>query len=137
MEIIIVNGIGINLMTRGYIEAALATSDNDAGDPLDTLNFTIQDIGPATLQEMADDCELFRLESGAAVELGLAGPQGYDMSDIGYDFWMTRQQSGVGFWEPGDWPENAADTLDETAKMFGQYNLFILDDGKTIAGGRG
>ena len=47
----------------------------------------------------------------------------------GHDFWLTRNGHGCGFWD-GDWTEPAATKLTESAENFGDYDLYIGDDGK-------
>jgi hypothetical protein len=46
----------------------------------------------------------------------------------GYDFWLTRNGHGAGFWD-GDWPEPAATYLTKESKKFGTANLYLGDDG--------
>lgn len=44
----------------------------------------------------------------------------------GHDFWLTRSDSGTGFWD-GDWPENG-DALTEAAKSYGSFDLTVDED---------
>jgi hypothetical protein len=51
----------MNAFTEAYIEAALWSSTDDDGAPLDD-NFGAEDISPETLAEMVSDCEQFQAD---------------------------------------------------------------------------
>jgi hypothetical protein len=53
----------------------------------------------------------------------------------GHDFWLTRNGHGAGFWD-GDWPKEAGDRLTKACEEFGEFDLYIGDDGM-IYGQRG
>jgi hypothetical protein len=112
--------------TRQYIETALwSSTDNsdDSGDqPLDA-NYGIGDIDPKTLERMIEDCADFQKDFGELIDEG-----GGDYGQAGHDFWLTRNGHGAGFWD-GDWPEPQAEQLTEASKDFGEYNLYVGDDG--------
>ncbi len=109
-----------------YVEAALWASmdesdPNTGGDPLDA-NYTPSDIDPETLDKMeADAWGFLRSNWGDIRE---------DISHAGHDFWLTRNGHGVGFWEKGDWPEEAGERLTEASEAYGEYYLYVGDDGK-------
>jgi len=46
----------------------------------------------------------------------------------GHDFWLTRNGHGAGFWD-GDWPDDAGGRLTEASKKYGEFNLYVGDDG--------
>jgi hypothetical protein len=48
--------------TQGYIIAALWSSTDDNGNPLD-YNYNIEDIAPETLATMQEDCATFQAEN--------------------------------------------------------------------------
>ena len=50
-------------------------------------------------------------------------------SQAGHDFWLTRNGHGAGFWD-GDWPDRTGHRLSEAAKSYGEYHLYVGDDGK-------
>ena len=111
--------------TRAYIEAALWSSTDDNGEPLDK-NYGADDLAPATYDAMANDCYDFQERFSDQV----AG----NRKRAGHDFWLTRNGHGAGFWD-GDWPEPDATTLDEGAKSYGSFELYIGDDGLIYASG--
>jgi hypothetical protein len=124
--------IAIDTFTNAYIEAALFSSTDesrdDGGDPMDD-NYTVDDIAPATLAKMAEDCRLFQSMFSEFIQ--------DDVSLAGYHFWMTRNGHGTGFWN-GMWdqpydllPEHATvgDYLTAMCKPFGEFDLYVGDDG--------
>lgn len=124
---------------QSYLEAALWTGVDDDDLPLDG-NYTVGDIAAETREEMRRHCVSFlahpRVKSALerCQQLHNDGlfttPGGCDVCDFaGYDFWMTRNGHGVGFWETGDWPEYEGSILDKIADTFGCYDLYVGDDG--------
>lgn len=125
-------GTQIDAFTRGYIGAALwSTMDNSdpdtGGDPLDK-NYGIEDLAPSTLAQMKADAEAFqKAEAKDLKESGLSD------SDAGYDFWLTREGHGTGFWDRG--LGDVGERLSKAAKAYGEFDLYVGDDGKIYAGG--
>lgn len=107
-----------------YIEAALFTSHDElketGGDPLDA-NYSIADINAETLSDMRHDCAMFFNEQYDLL--------GRNFKQAGHDFWLTRNGHGAGFWD-GDWPEDVEQILTMAATKFGNYDLYIGDDGQ-------
>jgi hypothetical protein len=116
--------------TEAYIEAALWSSNDEStpqgGEPLDA-NYTAADIAAETLARMVQDCKAFQNATAADIAT--------DLERAGHDFWLTRCGHGAGFWD-GDWPEPAASRLTTVAHKFGEFTLYIGDDG-LIHGCRG
>lgn len=127
---------------RAYVEAALwSSTDNSTpsgGYPLDK-NYSADDISDETMAQMKKDCEEFLSLAQTALddaetlsEWDL--PAGVNCSILeyaGHDFWLTRNGHGCGFWD-GDWPDqlDISKRLDDIAKSFGEFNLYVGDDGK-------
>lgn len=111
----------LDAFTLAYIQAALWSSTDYAGHPLDK-SFTAEDIAPETLLRMSQDCAQFQ-----------RGNRGYlidrDAAFGGHDFWLTRNGHGAGFWD-GDWPELDAKHLTRAAHAFGSFDLYVGDDGR-------
>jgi len=109
--------------TRAYIACALWNtndeSDESGGVPLDD-NYDPDDIDPATLARMFDDCARFQEENARDIDL--------DVEQAGYDFWLTRNGRGTGFWD-GDWPEDAGERLTEACKGYPTFDLYVGADG--------
>ena len=117
----------LDQFTRAYIEAALWSSTDDSGEPLDA-NYGLDDLAPETLAKMAADCAKFQAENDSDfVYLGSVGKCTVDQR-AGHDFWLTRCGHGAGFWD-GDWSEDAGERLTEAAHKFGNVDLYVGDDG--------
>lgn len=110
-----------------YVEAALWSSTDDDGRPLDDA-YSIEDIDETTLHEMMADCGSFIAKCNSK---GIPLDE-YDKQRAGHDFWLTRNDYGAGFWD-GDWEEPIAGALTKIAESFGPYDLQV-DDG-VISGG--
>jgi hypothetical protein len=135
---------GLDEFLDAYIEAALWSStdnaDDSGGETLDK-NFGVDDIAPETLARMRADCLAFlsnklggrliavaeRLEAEGRWSLP-GGVECSVMAYAGHDAWLTRQGHGSGFWN-GDWPNGIAEGLDRLAKEFGEFSLYLGDDG--------
>jgi DNA-binding CsgD family transcriptional regulator len=50
-----------------------------------------------------------------------------EMDRAGFDFWLTRNREGAGFWD-GFWGEDG-DALTDIAHEFGEVDVFVGDDG--------
>jgi hypothetical protein len=110
----------LDTFTQAYIEAALFTSTDDDGAPLDD-RFGIDDIAPETLATMVADCDRFTTDHFDDIA--------DDYPRAGHDFWLTRNGHGAGFWD-GDWPDEVGDRLTQASKAFGEYDLYVGDDGR-------
>ena len=134
----------IDSFTRAYIEAALWSSTDEDGDPLDA-NYSATDLAPQTLATMVEDCAKFQVELASIIatarqkldsqgELSAADWSDWEgsVSDLelaGHDFWLTRNGHGTGFWD-GDWPDDVGDALTEASKRYREVDLYVGDDGK-------
>ena len=117
-----------------YVTAALWSSTDDADEPLDS-NYTAADLAPETAAKMLADCEKFLAENGELLtdENCERWPGECTVLELaGHDFWLTRNGHGAGFWD-GDWAEPAAAILTTAAHAFGEFDLYIGDDGKIWA----
>ena len=116
--------------TLAYIEAALWSSTDDAGEPLDNGE---HELAEETRAKMIADCERFQFENAADLaednRTYARASHGCSVEEsAGHDFWLTRCGHGAGFWN-GDWTEPAAGRLTESARGFGNVDLYIGDDG--------
>jgi len=112
--------------TYAYFETALWSSNDEStpegGEPLDE-NYGIGDFAPETRKEMIADAKDFQKRFGRLIESA-----GGDWGQAGHDFWLTRNEHGVGFWD-GDWPEPQATELSDAARSYGECSLYVGDDG--------
>jgi hypothetical protein len=108
---------------RSYLETALwsSTDENDAA--LDQ-HFGVEDFDPEALAEAIKDCEAF--QDYAKAELAASG---LSDSDAGFDFWLTRNRHGAGFWDRG-LDAKLGRELTDKAHSFGSCDLWVGSDGK-------
>ena len=120
--------------TKAYIQAALWSSTDDNGVPLDS-DYSVLDLAPETLKRMTLDCHNFQTDMGeiiAAAECSRSDGDYTQFERAGHDFWLTRNGHGAGFWD-GDWSEPEATILTEAAHKFGEFDLYVGDDGMIYA----
>ena len=110
--------------TLAYVEAALWSSCDESGTPLDK-NYGILECAPATLERMQADCLVFERANAADMEVRNA-------ESAGHDFWLTRNRHGAGYWD-GDWPKEVGERLTKAAHAFREIDLYIGDDGLIYA----
>ncbi len=125
--------------TLAFLEAALWSSIDDGGEPLDNEH-SIADLDPGSLARLAEECK--RFQASPAWQAALAGDDPRTAHRLGYgctleqsagaDFWFTRCGHGAGFWD-GDWQEPHAAALDALSKQFGNVDLYVADDAKIYA----
>jgi len=119
---------------EGYFDTSLWASvdDRDGGDtPLDE-NFGIDGFTADTLREMIAEAEKFRDNPKvieALNEIDEDAWHGNLDSLAGYEFWMTRNGHGVGFWvRPEVWGDYT-DDLTELSETFGEAHVYVGDSG--------
>lgn len=125
----------LDSFTSAYVQTALWSETDDDGEPLDK-RFDQTDLAPETLATMVEDCAKFQAANGEDIDCDGA-PVARDTGDdsramAGHDFWLARNGHGAGFWD-GDWPEPQASRLTGAAEAFGEFNLYIGDDGMIYA----
>ena len=108
---------------ESYLECALWSSTDDDGNPLDD-SFDVDDIGRETRRAAETDCADFWRRHGWILSR--------DVRRGGFDFWLTRNGHGAGFWD-GDWRTESADygkRLTDAAHEFGSVDFYTGDDGR-------
>ena len=143
---------GYNAITffDAYVEAALwSSTDNsrpDGGDPLDQHFVPAdvvcsencrQDIDAETREKMRADCQRFQEENADLLtryysELPTKVWKGE--AQAGHDFWLSRNGHGCGFFDR-EVSHEVIDALQAKAEAYGQYDLYIGDDGKIYGQG--
>jgi hypothetical protein len=110
---------------EGYLECALLSStdtrDPDGnGPPLDE-NYSVDDLAPDAVRAMRADCIDFMIRCWTLLQQSdLAA------SRAGYDFWLTRNRHGTGFWDEG--LDELGQELTEAAHSEGESDLYVGDD---------
>jgi len=104
--------------TNAYIQAALWSSMDDDGTPMDQIEAELSD---ETRREMEADClDFFNAHYDDISS---------DLSQAGHDFWLTRNHHGAGFWD-GDWGDELGKKLTDASHAYGEVNLYVGDDGE-------
>jgi hypothetical protein len=123
----------LGAFANAYIEAALWSStdesDDSGGEPLDK-NYSASDIADATIDKMIADCDDFEERFGELIhDDDSPNLAKYGRTEVaGHDFWLSRNGHGANFAD-GDWP-NHGDELQAAAKSYGEFDLYIGDDGQ-------
>ncbi len=85
------------------------------------------DLADETRLGLEADCRSFYRRYSCYIDAA----DGMD-EQAGHDFWLTRNGHGAGFWD-GDWPEPYADMLTEGSKCYGEFQIYLGDDGLVYA----
>jgi hypothetical protein len=114
----------MNEITLAYLTTALYSSIQDDGSPFDD-DYGIEDFSPesveAATKEISDFLTLLESEN-----ILWAEEISYDQ--FGYDFWLTRNHHGAGFWDRG--LGELGKKLTEWAHSYGSSDVYLGDDGK-------
>jgi hypothetical protein len=108
-----------------YLVTALATSMDSGGRPLYD-GYDIDDFDSDETLLQRSQCEDFLSSNSETINYLLE--QGHDLETILHDFWLTRCGHGAGFWD-GDYPEPYDRQLTEAAKVYGNVDIYVGDDG--------
>lgn len=115
----------LNKVLSAYIDCALWSSSDDAGEPLNDI-FGHADFSQELKAQFRADCSRF-LEAIECID-----SSAWDDSQLGHDFWLTRNGHGAGFWDRG-FPNG--DALSEIARGFGGFDLYVGDEGLIYGSG--
>jgi hypothetical protein len=122
--------MSLDTFISAYVECALwstsvdedyaAAHDVPADRSLESENFTADDIAPEAMALITEDCQGFYRQAGALLDQ-------WSDEQAGHDFWLTRNGHGAGFWDRG-LPHG--DELSDLARVYGESDLYIGDDGR-------
>lgn len=116
----ILKGSSFRSFLDAYVEAALWSSTDDEGRPLDEYgeDALTKDAKRALAKDAAD---FYLMALSILVE---ARTRGDAYKQAGHDFWLTRNGHGAGF-RGGHWSEPAESELYKLAKSFGSQDLYV------------
>jgi hypothetical protein len=122
--------MNLDTFTRAYIECALWVtndeSDKQGGVPL-ARNYGIENIEPEALARIVADCKQFQ-EANAA-DLAQYTHVEYTPDAMGgYDYFLTRNGHGTGFWDRISLPEAVGERLTAAARAAGEVYFYVGDD---------
>lgn len=120
---------------KSYLETALWSSTDENDEPFDR-NYGISDFSNSARKQARAEVEAFlhQIEEAVLVFEDKAEETGkaldFDDTDIGHDFWLTRNGHGAGFWDrPKKYGADLAEILSEYAAGAGERDLYVGDDG--------
>lgn len=119
-------------MVEGYVECALWSSHyiDFMGDEQNFDKFTVRDIGVPYLRQMIRDCVVFYWRNRNILETLYWG-ETYTESQCGYDFWLSRNGHGEGFFDRG--LGKFGDVLQYSAEnQFSPVDLCVNDEGQVV-----
>jgi len=111
-----------------YAEAAIWSSLDDEGEPLDHEHFKgVGAFSGEAQAEMKKDLKAFLAWTEHTFP-----QQRFPVAEIARDFWLTRNGHGTGFWDNQgkSWDDDAAKTMTDMAKKFGEQHVYVGDDGR-------
>lgn len=104
------------------LESGVSLATDGNGEEVRGLD--VDDVVPDVVAELANEvCDFWHT---CADDLAGIGP-----GQIGYDFNLTRNGHGAGFWDRG--LGEAGDRLTDRCRPFGEWCLYVGDDGKLHA----
>ncbi len=115
----------LDAFTKGYIQAALWSTCDDDGEPLDK-DLDFRDLSLNCGNQMIADCRSFQESFGHLWENATHS----EIDEYaGHDFWLTRNGHGSGFWgRPEIYGEENAERLTDVSIESGEVNLYVGDD---------
>jgi hypothetical protein len=114
--------IDYELILRGYLQAAIWTSEDDLPP---VSYFSIYDFDPIEKQKAIDDIKSF-VERVGIIHVTDAINENSNET-FGHNFWLTRNHHGSGFWDDDDYSEGKY--LTEVAHKFKEVSLYVNGDG--------
>jgi len=129
----------LEVMLQAYIAAALwsTCAPEDLGIEMLDEMFEPEHFTEEAMRRCRLDCAAF-LDYAMNGTDGCAGErsfksllEGCDFSQVGHDFWLTREGHGVGFWDrPEIYGDDEAEALTKLCKAFGEVYLeAYIDEG--------
>ena len=140
---------------NAYLTCALwsSTDTKENGEMLEGLDqeYTIEDIDHDSIETMKKDClkffnenrqcfnysektcqdRLIRKDKETGKLIYIEETNTYNKyTQAGYDFWLTRNGHGCGFWSRDELNKETKDLLTQKAKEFKEQYLYIGDDNK-------
>lgn len=112
-----------------YKECALWSSCDEDGLSYDNSTYANLELSPELEKRFSNDCTRFWAAYIPILHRYDYTSGDFEPSQVGHDFWLTRNGHGSGFWD-GDWPKGLGAELTLLAKTFGAHDLYIGDNGK-------
>lgn len=123
-------------MTAAYLECAKWAEEPD-GEP-DRERWKQATFTKAAQKRARMDCVKFLGIAFARSSRDAFAAGEYDASQMGHDFWLTRNRHGAGFWDRTDevYPKHVRDLLTECAHEMGECYIHESRKRLHLEGGR-
>lgn len=108
---------------QGYIEAVCWLNDDEREVGMSDAELSDAELSDAAKKAIYKDCCAF---FDKAWSLLYKDEYAFELEQAGYDFYLTRNGHGVGFWDRG--LGQLGDQLTTIAKSFGQDEYYLSDD---------
>lgn len=103
-----------------YIKTLLWSTSGE-----NTEDLTGHKLSESAKMTIAEECQQFIFENIENIKKAEAI---YGLDHVAYDFCLTRNGHGAGFWD-GDLPEELGKALTDAANAFEQQDAYVGDDG--------
>ncbi len=119
----------IDSFIRGYKVCALwSSTDSDNKDEPFDLKFDIRDFSSETAAQMEKDCRQFIAGNEEQLLIYVQNVARFDtsrMDTAGFDFWLSRNGHGAGYFSRDNIPEATQEALQEAARQVGECSLYV------------
>ena len=99
----------------------------DCDKSLSLIGYTADDMADQAREQIAADVRAF-VETNADDLAALIGEGKADAGSIGYDFTLTRNREGAGFWDRGY--GERGERLTANTHPYGEMSGYVGDDGR-------
>ena len=117
----------LDSFTRGYLECALWTTDNDDGNNMLNAGKTFADFSVRSLIDAKTVCEKFQKDNEEDLAVYF---ENWKDDFAGHDLWLSRNGHGAGFFDREIGNESVSKRLQERARGCGQQDVIAGDDGQ-------
>lgn len=110
-----------------YLQTVLWSCNDEStpsGGSLLNKNYDVDDFNSSGAANQREDCKNF-LQDNAGIIAQLL--EEHKLSTILHDFWLSRNDYGVGFCD-GGYPKPVDKILNESAKIYGGVDVYVGDD---------
>jgi len=121
------HGTAEDEIIKGYVDAMFWTEEETLNDK------DLSDLAPETINKIISEVKMFYNKTHELInQTPDEYTDEYGYTQVGHDFWLTRNGHGAGFWDRG--LGELGDKLTSISKQFGESNLYEGDDGKLYLG---
>lgn len=117
--------MNVDNMVQAYLECALWSSTDENMNSLDK-KYDIAAFSKEAVEQAKKDCQSFIDECEDAIESSTFLGCGNKDEQLGYDFWLTRNRHGSGFWDYR-WSFPESDVFTKASHAMGSVDVYEND----------